>query len=304
MNLNSLKDLEPWEWPRDAGPTFLKTLQDSSADPQDRLIAAELAGDSTVISDDLAGALLAVVCDGGEPESLRAKAATALGPALELAADDEIAAGLGFDESPISTKIYREIQKSLRNLYLDAGTPKDLRRRILEASVRAPQNWHAAAVRSVFASEDEDWKLTAVFCMAWIKGFDAEIVEALESPNPDIHYEAVGAAGNWEVAAAWPHVAELVKSGDTDKPLLLAAIDAVAGIRPAEARDILGHLMDAGDEDISDAAYEAILMADGVEIVEHEFDEDAEEDDFDDDDFSDDLEDEDDDDGASNKFVN
>lgn len=282
MNLKQLHDLEPWEWPPSAGATVLKTLQDVHADPNDRLLAAELAGDSTVIDDEIAAALLSVVGSRGEPEPLRAKAAIALGPALELGDEAEIDAALGLDDTPISRNTFNSINKALRDLYLDNGTPKDVRRRILEASVRAPQNWHAAAVRSVYASDDEDWKLTAVFCMQYIRGFGAEIVESLESPNPDIRYEAVCAAGNWEVAAAWPHVVKLVKSGDTAKPLLLAAIDAVAGIRPAEARNILGHLMDHHDEEISEAVYDALGMADGR--MDGEFDDDGDDDFFDDDD--------------------
>jgi hypothetical protein len=97
--------------------------------------------------------------------------------------------------------------------------------RILEASVRAPQSWHPAAVRAAYASDDRAWRLTGVLCMRYVRGFDAQILEALGSEDPDMHYEAVCAAGAWEVDAAWPHIAALVTSGETDKPLLLAAIE-------------------------------------------------------------------------------
>lgn len=292
MNLKQLQELEPWEWPPNAGATFLKTLRDVKADPNDRLLAAELAGELTVINDEIAAALLSLAADRSEPEPLRAKAAIALGPALELGDEADFDEALGLDDTPISRNTFNRTNKSLRDLYLDNNTPKYVRRRILEASVRAPQNWHAAAVRSVYASEDEDWKLTAVFCMQYLKGFEAEIVEALESPNPDIHYHAVCAAGNWELDAAWQHVVDLVESEDTGKPLLLAAIDAVAAIRPGEARNILGDLTDNDDEDISEAAFDALGMAEGR--IESEFEDDGEDffDDFDDDeDFEDDKDD-------------
>ena len=45
---------------------------------------------------------------------------------------------------------------------------------------------------------DESYRLTAVFCMRFIQEFAEQIVEALESETPDIHYEAVCAAGNWK----------------------------------------------------------------------------------------------------------
>ena len=63
---------------------------------------------------------------------------------------------------------------------------------------------------------------------------------------------------------AWPHVTALVTSGGTDKSLLLAAIEAVASIRPQEAAGILSDLTDSDDEDIVDAVFEATAMAAGL----------------------------------------
>jgi hypothetical protein len=97
--------------------------------------------------------------------------------------------------------------------------------------------------------------------MRFIRGFDDWILESLDSKNADIHYQAVCAAGNWEVDAAWPHVAGLVTSAETEKSLLLAAIEASVSIRALEAREILGSLMDADDEDIVETVYEALAMA-------------------------------------------
>jgi hypothetical protein len=139
------------------------------------------------------------------------------------------------EDLPISERTFHRIQEALCTLYMDASVPTDVRRRILEASVRAPQDWHRDAIRAAYSSDDDVWRLTAVFCMRSVRGFDAQILEALDSANPDIHYDAVIAAGNWEVDAAWAHVAALVTSRKTDKSLLLAAIDAVASIRPHDA---------------------------------------------------------------------
>jgi hypothetical protein len=97
--------------------------------------------------------------------------------------------------------------------------------------------------------------------MHYVRGFDAQILKALNSADPEIHYEAIRAAGNWELGAAWPHVAAIVKDAGAPKPLLLAAIGAVASIRPAEASRILADLADSDDEDIAEAADEAIGMA-------------------------------------------
>jgi len=263
MNVKDLLEIPPWEWPRNAGKLFLKTLVDKRANESDRLIAAELAGELVVMNNELAGALLSIVLSSEEPEELRATAAIGLGPVLERA-DTELVDTDRFDDPeavPITLLTFRKIQDSLRRLYLDESNPKEVRRRILEAAVRAPQDWHPSAIKAAYSSGDKDWMLTAVFAMRCVRGFDDQILEALESTDPEIHSEAVTAAGNWELEAAWPHVVALVKDPSTPKLLLLAAIEAVGYIRPKESGEILVDLTDSGDEEIAEAAREAIAMA-------------------------------------------
>src|SRR5580693_7025418 len=159
MDLKILLDIPPWDWPRDAGKMFQKALIDRRANESDRLVAANLAGDLTVMNDDLADALLAVVGSADESERLRAKAAISLGPILEHADMD------GFedpDDVPITDLTFRNIQDSLRKLYLDTSNPKEVRRRILEASVRAPEAWHQDAIGAAYSKGDKEWMLTAV----------------------------------------------------------------------------------------------------------------------------------------------
>lgn len=203
-------------------------------------------------------ALLAIVRDPAEAETIRGTAAISLGPTLEeldLNGFDDL------EEPVVSERMARAIRDNLRQVYLDAGVPKGVRRRALEASVRAEEDWHPAAVRAACHSGDDEWRLTAVFCMCYVAGFDREIVEALESGDPLLHYQAVRAAGNWAVDAAWPHIRELVLADATTKPLLLAAIDAVASIRPGEAAEVLAELAGSEDDEIADAVSEALATA-------------------------------------------
>jgi len=258
MDLKTLQDTPPWDWPRDAGKRFQQILTDHRASKSDRLIAAELAGDLTVINDQLADSLTAIIGSPNEPEPLRAKAAIALCPVLQQAATDEFEDP---DDVPISERTFRRIQTSLRKLHFDNSLPKEVRRRILEASVRAPESWHQNAISAAYSSGDKDWVLTAVFSMRWVRGFDDQILEALKSADPEIHYEAVEGAGNWGLDAAWPHIVALVHDARSPKPLLIAAIGAIVSIRPAEARTILADLADSDDEEIAEAAEEAIGMA-------------------------------------------
>ena len=262
MDLKTLQDTPPWDWPRDAGKKFQEILIDHQASETDRLIAAELAGDLTVINDQLADALMAVIRRPDEPEQLRAAAAIALGPVLEQADTD------GFedpdDAMPITQRTFRNLQESLHKLHFDNSIPKEVRRRILEASVRAPEEWHQNAIRAAYSSGDKEWILTAVFSMRWVRGFDDQILEALKSGDDEIQYEAIQAAGNWGLAAAWSDILALVRDAATPKSLLLAAIGAVASIRPAEARSVLVDLGDSDDEEIVEAVDEAIAMAETV----------------------------------------
>jgi hypothetical protein len=258
MDLKTLLDTPPWDWPRDAGRMLWRILVDPRAPETDRLVAAELAGDFTVINDDLAATLLTIAGSADEPEQLRARATISLGPALEQADTD------GFedpDDVPITERTFHNIQDSLEKLYRDNSTPKEVRRRSLEASVRAPQTWHQDAIRHAYSSGDKEWMLTAVFSMRWVRGFDDQIVLALKSGDPEIQYEAVNAAGNWELDAAWSHIVELLNDAHSPKPLLLAAIGAVGSIRPAEAREILVDLADSDDEEIAEAIDEAMAAA-------------------------------------------
>ena len=261
MNIKALMDIPPWEWPPNADSIILEVLLAAQAADSDRLVAAELAGDATVVNDELADALLSVLGNGSEPDDLRGQAAIALGPALEYASIEDFEDP---EDVPITESMFNRIQENLYQLFMDDRVPKLVRRRILEASVRAPQDWHQNAVRDAYNGEDQAWKLTAVFCMQYLRGFDKQILESLSSKNPDILYEAVCGAGNWEIDAAWTHVSALVTSEKSEKDLLLAAIESAALIRPRQASEILGHLLDSEDEDIADAAYEALGMADGL----------------------------------------
>jgi hypothetical protein len=269
MDLKALKDTPPWDWPEDTAEKLVRVLQDKQVAESDRLLATEMAGDFTVVNEELVEVLLTLLCSWDESEGVRGQAAISLGPILEQA-DIE-----GFDDAddvPISEQTFRRIQELLRELYNDAEIPREVRRRILEASVRAPQDWHESAIRSAYTSGDDLWKLTAVFCMRFVRGFDKQIAEELNNGNPGIRLEAVLAAGNWSIELAWPYLAALIHSDKTPKPLLLAAIEAVPNIRPQEASELLADLTECDDEEIVDAVHEALAEAEEPSFADEEDD--------------------------------
>lgn len=268
MDLKALIGTPPWDWPKDISKTFLEILKDEKAETADRILAVEMSGDISQINDEIADVMLSIAESDNESEEMRCRAVMSLGAALEYA-DME-----GFDdpdEVPISEKMFEFIQKTFYRRYMDAAVPETVRRRMLEASVRAPMEWHRNAVRAAFHSTEEPWRLTAVFCMGFIPGFDEQILKALSSKNPDIVCHAVWAAGNWGMDTAWPNIAALLDSDRTEKELLLAAIDAAINIRPAAAAALLGDLVDSADPEIADAASEALSMAEAI-VDEEDYD--------------------------------
>lgn len=258
MNIHTLNDTPPWDWPENADKFIAEVLREKSAPVSDRVLAAELAGNHVVMDDNMGNLLLTIIRDNDEPEELRAKAAISLGPALDYADmmefDDP-------DDILLSAETFSKVQKQLQDIYQDAGAPKKLRRKVLEASVRAPMDWHKQAIREAYRCNDQEWLLTAVFCMGYVKGFDDEILESLKSENSNIFYEAICSAGNWGIQKAWPYIEEIITGEGLDKPLLIAAIDASIHVNPCESMDILTELSLSDDEEIADAAEEALSMA-------------------------------------------
>lgn len=124
MDLKALKDTPPWDWPAGMAEKLANVLRDQQAIESDRLLATDMAGDFTGVNDELVEALLAMLRDSEESKQVRARAAISLGPILEYA-DTE-----GFDDPgdvPISKRTFQGIQESLRQLYMDARIPKEVR---------------------------------------------------------------------------------------------------------------------------------------------------------------------------------
>lgn len=258
MDVYALDETPSWEWPDNAGEILAGVISDKNAPVEDRVLAVELSGDAVVLNDGLASLLLKIMSNSEEPEELRCHVPFALGFAIEYGDM------MGFDDPEeiiLSQKVYHEVLESLRSIYYDVEAPKALRRRALEGVVRNPSNWQKKAIQGAYASDDVEWIRTAVFCMGYYGGFKDQILEALHSDNPDIFYQAVCSAGNQGVKAAWPKIKEILTGENVEKSLLLAAISGAAVINPMESVDFLMEFAESDDEDIADAADEAMSMS-------------------------------------------
>jgi hypothetical protein len=275
MDLEMLKEIPSWEWPEGTAREVRKCLRDPRRKPGERLLAAEMAGEITVMDDDVAETLLQILENTAESEELRARAAGSFGPALELG-DQEMVDGEFEDPEavPITQDTFTKIGDALDRIYRDESAPKLVRRRVLEASVRRQASWHDAAIREAYSSGDRDWMLTAVFAMQYVRGFEAESLAALKNTDPEIVREAVLAAGSKELMPAWPYLSGLLRNPKTKKDLLLAAIEAAGNYSTEESQEILHDLSRSEDPDIADAADEALSFA----TLPDDFDEDEDED--------------------------
>ncbi|GAB6192884.1 hypothetical protein [Desulfocastanea catecholica] len=73
MYLKILYDTIPrWDWPKDTIGMYQEILDNYSAVPSERLLAAEMTGNLVVFNDALAKTLLSIVGNNEEPIELRA----------------------------------------------------------------------------------------------------------------------------------------------------------------------------------------------------------------------------------------
>lgn len=231
---------------------LVEKIRDRSLAEDERLIAIKLGGDLMNMDDPVAEALLAVVTSDEESEELRANAAIALGPVLE----DCDLMGFDFDDDDvaISEETYSILRRELKRLVLEEHQPRDVRRSAMEASVRAPDDWHEPEIRAALESDDPMWKITAVFSMGFVGGFDRQILAALDDDDPRIEREAILAAGHQSVGEAFPKILALAKSEEAERALRLAAVEALSGYDSTAAIETLHTLAEHEDEEIAELA--------------------------------------------------
>ena len=159
MDLRTLKDTSPWDWPEGTGKMPLDILRDDRTSESDLLLAAELAGDLTVINDELVEALLFILHRGDRSDEVRGRAVISLGPVLEHADTQRFEDA---DDLPITERAFHGLQESLRKLYWDANVPT-FPRRCGGGSWRPPCAPRRTGMRMRSAPPADDvWRLTAV----------------------------------------------------------------------------------------------------------------------------------------------
>lgn len=240
-----------------------------SDDPQVRAFGLEEV--APMVDDHLARELLRFARDPAREDEERGRALIVLGPALEECSYEEAPDGTleapppgteSWWELPLSSAGYREVTEELRRIYHDGSLPKLVRRRALEAAVRAPRDWHREAAATAWRSDDPEWRLTAVFAMGHLEGFEDEIGEAFGDEQSLLRQEAMLAAGRGPSGETL--AGELLGvAADREAPRddRLAAIEALAELQPDGAFEVLDELIADPDPEVAEAAEAALEEA-------------------------------------------
>jgi HEAT repeat protein len=250
-----------WELPAESRAVLLESLR--SPDPEVRLEAVEMLAHSI---DDTLAALALEIARTDREEEIRAAAASALAPGLAAAmaaAEEEDAPA-----SPLSPAAFESTRQGLRHLYYDSVCPKEVRRRALEAAVQAPEAWQEGAVRAAWASDDAEWRTSALFCMSRLPGFEAELLDGLRDRQPAVRLEAARAVGDARLPGAVPRLLALAQAADEEPLVRMAAMESLGRLGAREAVEPLRELVDSLDPELAFAARTALARLSEEEAVD------------------------------------
>jgi hypothetical protein len=185
----------------------------------------------------------------GDPSAeVRAAAATGLGSFLWLAEIEEL------DET-----LALEVRQALELCIASEQEPIEVRRRAVEAIAFINDDVVKQIIDRAYADEDPLMRISAVFAMGRSADhFWAETVQAeLYSDSAAMRYEAVRACGEIELKRATPNLIRMAYDG-RDPQLQLIAVWALGKIGGDRARNTLAELMESDNEDLAEAAGDAL----------------------------------------------
>ncbi|MCA9672381.1 MAG: hypothetical protein KC503_42595 [Myxococcales bacterium] len=268
--LERLGELPFWEWPHDGTATVHAALSSDSVD--ERALAAEVAYHA--MSDAMAEGLVTML-QAEKDEHAASTAARSLGAALEACDADEEDADAA--DAPLTETCFESTLSALQAIYGDSARPAAIRRAALEAAAHAPRPWVVQAIEQAFGDADIDGKVCALFCMSIVRGFEKQLLAALESDVPRVRGQAMYSAAVRSVPAAAPRILAAAADADETRELRVVAVDALAHLAGDEAAELLSRLSRDSDATIAERASlsleeraEAQMAADLHRVLEDE----------------------------------
>ncbi len=264
--IRSLVEITEASFEVDFGPIFRFCLTDEDEEVRAKAIDGLWEDEDVALIDPLVGMLK------GDPSVLvRAQAAIALGRFAWLAELEEL------DE-----RFKGIVRGALLGVIRDPEEAMEVRRRAVEAISFFGDEEVKGIIEAAYCDAEEKMRISAVFAMG--RNADPywnEIVMAeLESPNPEMRFEAARACGELENAEAVPKLIHLI--GDPDRQVQEAAIWALGQIGGEEARQALQFCCESDDEFLREVAEDALaeleFFSDSFDIFLLDIEEDEDED--------------------------
>lgn len=150
------------------------------------------------------------------------------------------------------------IRMLLRDVFYDESEAIEVRRRALESIAYYDHADTREMIRTAYDEATHEMRVSAIFAM----GRSADpvwreiILAELDSPSPEIRFEAARAGGELELKEAVPALLDLLL--DPDREIQEAAIWALGQIGGQRAKQALTLLIQGDDPDLADAAEDAM----------------------------------------------
>lgn len=187
-----------------------------------------------------------------DPEpAVRSAAATSLGRYMLLGELEEIDQTLAM-----------QVEQALLRAYADSAQETSVRRRVLESLAYSAKTGVQDLIQAAYEDDDSNMQISAVFAMGrnadprWRR----QVLDELNSDNPAMRFEATRASGELEISEALPYLIESLSESDVE--LRDAAVWALGRIGGHEARRALEACCISNDEDLREAAEDALAELD------------------------------------------
>ena len=232
----------------DFNAIFRQALDDEDADVRATAIVGLWEDERA----DLIGPLLRLL-KGDPDEQVRERAADSLGRFI-------LAGELGDVEMPSAFAV----QEALLQVYSDPNESVNVHCHALESLAYSSDDAISDLIEAAYFARDERLTLSALVAMEHSAdtSWESILLRELESPRPELRFEAAQACGSLELAQAVHTLGEMAET-DEDPEVRAIAIWALGQIGDTEARRIVNTLweLSGGDEDELGFIHQALLDA-------------------------------------------
>lgn len=136
--------------------------------------------------------------------------------------------------------------------------PVEIRRRALEAIANCSHEIVPGAIQRAYRSADHEMHVSAVFAMGRTcdDRWEDLVMQELDSEDAEMRYEAARAAGEIELTASVPRLAQLLT--EDDREIREIAVWSLGEIGGKEATRILRALLEVAEEEDDEVLVEAV----------------------------------------------